>query len=209
LEIRQEVEVPVSLESGWDWKKLPYFLDDYFFLFSLNQSGMYWSNQFRELSYGSGFSIGFEGYMPLERIAFLNYGIHFTQRNFSHNLENAIGVRSSYLDFPIFVSYELPELRRYDFRFLLGGQTNFRLKSRIIGEYSSAVIEDPNSFNYDVNLFRSFDLGFLFGLSAEYENIYIRARSYVGVNKLMETEQGSMNSFSLDFGYFLTRRFRR
>jgi hypothetical protein len=187
-------------------KQLPYFLDDVMLIVGLNRSGLYFSDQFRDLSYGSGYNIGAEGYLPLGKITFLNYGVHFSQRSFYHLPDSKVKFDNYYLDFPVYVSFSLPELKRIDWRFFLGTQLTYRLSSSQVGEYP---ILGEDFFQFEVRRFKNLDGGMTFGLSAEARDFFFRLRSYVGVNNLDELDQGTMNSFNVELGYFLFRKYRK
>ena len=186
------------------WSNLPYFMDDLKVMIGFNRSGIYWSDQFRDLSYGSGLLFGIEGFIPMGNISFFHYGMHFSTRNFSHLSQ--VSFRTNHLDFPIFASFSLPEFRSIDWRFLLGTQLSARVGASQSGVYP---IGPQDQFQFDTNDFKNFDGGMFFGLSAEKNDFYFRLRSYVGVNKLDRKDQGGMNAFYIDFGYFLFRRYRQ
>jgi hypothetical protein len=187
------------------WSNLPYFMDDIMIIGGLNSSGIYWSNNFRELSYAGGFQLGVEGIMPIGNITFVDFGFQYAQRNFIHDV-NSIKFTNHFLDFPVYVSFALPELRRIDWRFFLGTQLSYRLNSTQSGDY---ITIDPDFFQYDISRFKRFDLGMTFGLSGEVKDIYFRLRSFVGVNNLDNLEQGAMNSFYIEMGHFLFRKYRK
>lgn len=187
-------------------KALPYFLDDVMIVGGINRSGLYFSDQFRELSYGNGYNIGAEGYLPLGKITFLNYGMHFSQRTFYHFQNSKVRFDNHYLDFPLYVSFSLPELKRIDWRFFLGTQVTYRLSFNQVGEYPFLV---DDFFQFKGRRFKNLDGGMTFGLSAEARDFFFRLRSYVGVNNLDELDQGAMNSFNIELGYFLFRKYRK
>jgi hypothetical protein len=190
--------------KGRKISKLPYFMDDLMIIGGLNRSGLYFSDNFRDLSYGSGFQLGIEGFLPLGNITFFDYGIQYAQRNFKHD-SNDILFKNHFLEFPIYVSFALPELRRIDWRFFLGTQLTYRLSSSQSGSY---VLLDSNTFTFDPQRFKRLDGGMTFGLSAEANDIYMRVRSFVGVNNLDRNDQGAMNAFYIEVGYFLFRKYR-
>jgi hypothetical protein len=187
------------------WHNLPYFMDDITLIAGLNYGGIYMSNHYREMSYASGFQIGVESYVPVARIVFVNYGLHYAQRNFQYQGRLT---QNSFLDFPVFASFELPELRSVDLRFLLGGQVSYRLSSKTENPFA----QEPSStgvFPSKPDEYKHFDLGWTFGISGEYRSVYFRLRSYVGLNNIDPRDQGSLNSFHLDVGYFLFRGLRK
>lgn len=188
--------------------KIPFVFDDFSVIGGGNMAGLYWSNNYKDLNYSAGYNVGLQAYFPLNRIAFFNYGVLFSQRNFSHSNEN-IRYKNHFIDVPLFFSYTLPALQNYDFRFLLGAQVSYRTMSEHAGHYSSLISDNPDHFTYDIDQFRKWDYGWTFGVSSEFNNFYLRLRSFVGLNKLMDTEQGSMNSFHVDVGYFIIRSLRK
>lgn len=206
-----QINIPGSMsiaESGNEYLNIPFIFDDFSLIAGGNTAGLYWSNNYKDLSYSAGYNLGIQAYFPLNRIAFFNYGVLFSQRNFSYSDAN-IKYRNHFIDIPLFFSYTLPVLQNYDCRFLLGTQISYRTSSDQIGEYSSLILDDPDYFKYDIGQFRKWDYGWTFGVSAEFNHFYLRLRSFVGLNKLMNTEQGSMNSFNIDVGYFIIRSLRK
>lgn len=187
-------------------KSLPYFLDDVMIVGGINRSGLYFSDQFRELSYGNGYNIGFEGYLPLGKITFWNYGVHFSRRSFHHFQGSKVRFDNQYLDFPLYVSFGLPELKSIDWRFFLGAQITYRLSSNQNGEYP---ILGEDFFYFELTRFKNLDGGMTFGLSGEAKDFFFRLRSYVGVNNLDDFDQGAMNTFQIEMGYFLFRKYRK
>ncbi|PRY85703.1 outer membrane protein with beta-barrel domain [Mongoliibacter ruber] len=198
----QEIE---ETENILDLSNLPYFLNDVMIIGGVNSSGIYWSNHFRDLTMAGGFNLGLEGFIPLGQVSFIDYGVHFAQRNFRHSQQNIL-IKNNHLDFPLYVSFMLPELRTIDWRFFLGTQFSYRLSSNLSENYSPFIMND---FQYDPQRFNRFDTGMTFGLSGEVGNFFFRARSYVGVSKLDRAEQGAMFSMMLEGGYFLFRNYRR
>ncbi|MGY6741426.1 MAG: outer membrane beta-barrel protein [Cecembia sp.] len=191
-------------EKQSKWSNLPYFMDDLKVIVGVNRSGIYWSDQFRDLNYGSGVLLGLEGFIPMGNISFFHYGMHYSTRNFSHL--DQVSFRTNHLDFPIFASFSLPEFRSIDWRFLLGTQLSARVGASQSGVYP---VGPQDQFQFDTNDFKNFDGGMLFGLSAEKNDFYFRLRSYVGVNKVDRKDQGGINVFYIDFGYFLFRQYRQ
>jgi hypothetical protein len=184
---------------------LPYFLDDVMILAGVNSGNVYWSNHFRELRSSGGFQIGLEGFVPLGQVTFIDYGIHFAQRNFRHGRQDIV-FRNNYLDFPLYASFMLPEFRSIDWRFFLGTQFSYMLSTSQSEEYLPGGFDD---FQYDPSRFNRFDTGMTFGLSVERGNFFIRLRSFVGISRVDRMDQGGMNAFYLEGGYFLFRRFRQ
>ncbi|GHB27284.1 hypothetical protein GCM10008106_05020 [Mongoliitalea lutea] len=203
-ETEDEKDSEKEKKESTKWGNLPYFMDDIKLVAGLNRGGVFWSDEFRNLSYGSGYQLGLEGFLPMGKISFFHYGMHYSARTFNHL--NQVDFRTNHLDFPIFASFGLPEFTSIDFRFLLGTQLSARIGGRQIGTYSSL---GNDQFLFDVNEFKSLDGGMFFGLSGEQKDFYFRVRSYIGVNNLDRRDLGSLNAFYIDFGYFLFRRYRQ
>ncbi|WP_026999965.1 hypothetical protein [Eisenibacter elegans] len=88
---------------------MSFILDDTYFIGGVNSSGIYYSNNFRNLSYKPGFSLGVEQYFPLKGKVFLSSGFNISQRNFSFLKEEPnIEVNNLYLDLPLTAAFELP-----------------------------------------------------------------------------------------------------
>jgi hypothetical protein len=190
--------------------KLSIMLDDTYLIGGVNTSGIYYSNNFRDLSYKPGFSFGVEQYFPLKGKVFISSGLSISQRNFSFLKEvPRIDVNNLYLDLPLTAAFELPVMRNLDFRIFFGTVVAFRLNSNIVGDYGEVVIQNPDVFLYQNNDFHSVDFGWHFGLSAEYRNILFRFRSYSGFVKFDNKDQGMMSSFNLEIGYFLFRSIKK
>ncbi|MCC5930625.1 MAG: outer membrane beta-barrel protein [Cyclobacteriaceae bacterium] len=189
------------LKSG----QLPYFLDDVMFIIGINRSGLYYSQHYRDLDYKSGFSLGLEGYSPVFDKATFHYGILFSQLGF-YQKSSDITFDTYHLEFPVFLAYELPAFRQFEWRLIVGSQVNTRIGSSQNGSY--LIFNPEETFIYNTRGFRRMDWGFTFGLSAEYNNFYVRLRSFSGVVKLVRQDQAMMNSWSMEIGYFIFRRFR-
>ncbi|WP_194774484.1 outer membrane beta-barrel protein [Pararhodonellum marinum] len=198
LTVKDEIKVK-------NWNNLPYFMDDLMLIVGLNRGGIHFSNEFKDLSFASGYQIGVEGFLPLGNITFFDYGIHFSNRNFIHNPQDIL-FESYFLDLPIYVSFSLPELRSIDLRLLLGAQFSSRLGTRQSKPY---VLNDPEMFYYIPSQFKNFDFGMTFGLSGEVGDFYGRLRGYVGANNFYSQEQGAYSAFSIEMGYFIFRRYRK
>jgi hypothetical protein len=195
-------------ENGKKTKNLPYFMDDIQIIAGANFSGIFFSSNYRNLTYLPGYQVGIEKYFPMARTLFISVGPHYTQRNFKHKIDN-VRFTNHYLDLPIFFSFELPEFRSIDFRFVLGTQLSYRISSNQFGEYSTETLNNPDAYTYKTGNLNSFDIGWAFGLSAEYKNIFFRLRSYIGTTNIAKKEPGTLNSFNLDVGYFIFRPFRK
>ncbi|MBX2961785.1 MAG: hypothetical protein KF687_04680 [Cyclobacteriaceae bacterium] len=187
-----------------NWNNLPYSFDDIAFMVGVTNSSLYYSNYFRELSFTPGFIIGAEDFFPVFDKAFLHVGLKYAQLGFEHTPYNVVFTTHN-IDIPLFLSYELPELRSFDLRLLFGSRFLFRTGSNTKGTYPTS----PEIFRFNPTQFSNFDFGFVFGLSAEYKNFYSSARGYTGFIKLIPSDTGMNNSFSLEVGYFIFRNLRK
>lgn len=191
------------------FEDIPYYADDFLITAGLNNGGLYFNKNNFETTYGYGSHFGVEHYQSLGMNLFANYGLHFNNTNFRQ--------RSTDMDFslyrlelPFFVSYEIPELRKFDFRFLLGGQFSYLLNATRSRDYTQEEITGDNTiFIYDPSGFRRFDMGLFFGLSMEIDNYYFRIGSTINVNKLDPNEQGMIHSLHLTVGVFPFRYLRK
>lgn len=188
-------------------KKLPYFMDDVMVVGGINQSGLYFSNNYRNLAYQTGFNIGFEKYFPMPRVLFISTGVHYTHRNLRHKVNNVIFI-NRYIDLPAFFTFALPEFRKVDFRFLVGTQLSFKLNSKQVNQYTSDNISNDAVTTYSKSDFNVFDIGWVFGASAEYQNFIFRLRSNIGTTNFIKRDPGSFNTVTFDVGYFIFRPFR-
>lgn len=185
-------------------------LDDLFIVGGVNVGGIYYSNNFRNLSRLTGFSIGLEQYFPLSRKVLLSSGFNITERNFNFSQGNAkIGVNALYLDLPLTASFELPVTHKAEFCVFVGMVASLNLNASINGNYEDLIANNPNTFIYETKDFHTGDFGWHFGLSAEYKNFLVRARSYSGFIKLDKKDQGMQSSLSIEIGYFMFRKFKR
>ncbi len=202
-----------SINSRFNFDFLEYMIEDTYFTVGINRGGVFWSNHYSDLSDGNGFNFGIETYTPLMNKSFLNFGILFSQKRFSHlpkgfSENHRIEFQNNTLEFPLFASFELPVLREYDFRFNLGVQFNYRLSTNRVNEYQEEVTNSDVFFYPIDGRYKNFDGGMLFGLSAERNNFYFRLRSASGSNNFYSSEQGMLHAFYIDFGYFLFRKLR-
>ena len=189
-----------------------YVLDDIFFVAGINRGGVFWSNHYASLNDENGFNIGVETYTPVSNKVFLNYGLGYTQRSFSHSIKfedvsTNVLFQNHFIEVPLYFSFELPVFREFDFRFNLGAQFAYRLSTSQKKEYPSAYLDNGN-FAYNINAFNSFDGGMNFGLSAEYNGFYLRLRNASGNASIYRNEQGMLHAFYIDFGYFFIRKIR-
>ncbi|HMQ06058.1 MAG TPA: outer membrane beta-barrel protein [Saprospiraceae bacterium] len=201
-----QVSIDTMEYEGTSISKYSYFLNDTYLTFGINLSGIYYSNNFRQLSYATGFGFGLEHYIPTTYKFFINAGANLSNRAFIHRYSNQgiLRYQSIYFDIPITASFELPILREYDFRMILGLFGSTRIASWTNNTYTPDYIRNGN-FTYDNNHFNRFDFGWLFGASIEYKNYMLRIRGFSGWNNLQKNEQGMINTFTFDVGYFLFR----
>lgn len=184
---------------------LSFLLDDTYLVGGVIMSGIYYSNNYRNLTYKPGFMIGAEYFIPIQASILASTGFNINQRNFAYKAyTNTIRYQNLYLDIPLTVSYPLPISRKYDVRLLLGGYGSVRLHTRQKGQYPEGFHNDDN-FIYSPNNFRRLDFGWLFGVSVEYSRYIARIRSFSGFIKLDPKDQGMLNCFNLELGYFLFR----
>jgi hypothetical protein len=190
--------------------KIARFAEDIYFLAGTNTGGLRSSNNFRYLRYGYGFTLAVEKYYPIGKQVFFYTGINYSKRSFYYEpAEGKLKLCSSFVEIPLLFSYEMPALRRYDFRFLLGSMTSFRLKSQIKGDYEGILNRNPEVFQYRVSDFQKLDFGWVFGCSFEYRNFFLRFRNFTGLVKIDRKEQGMYHSLHLDFGIFPFRNIFR
>lgn len=187
---------------------LPYFFDDLLVTGGFNMNGIYYSYYYKELSYLPGYQVGIENFYPILKKGFLHYGIVYAGRGLKHDAHGII-FRTHYLDFPLYVSYELPALQTIDFRVLFGTQFSALLGASQSKNYNELYNGENEFYQYNPQQFRKLDAGFNFGFSAEYKDVFFRVRTFVGLAKLMPNEQGMNNAFMFDVGYFPFRKFRK
>jgi hypothetical protein len=188
-------------------KNLPLFFDDFIVVGGLNYGGLYMTKQKNELSYRTGFHLGFEHYQPIGKKVFLHYGLSFMQKGFRYQQEKIDWAINS-IQGLTYASYELPALRNYDFRFLLGLHYSYNFNWYPSTTYSDEVRSNPDLFFYDRNKFQNFDFGLFFGLSFERDNYYMRLGSTIGHVNLVNNDQGMFHSLQMSFGYLIFRGVR-
>jgi hypothetical protein len=191
-----------------------YLIDDIYITAGINRGGIFYSNYYQELKYKNGLQFAMNTYTPISDKAFLNGGIGFAHRGFLHQPRYEeerydIDFTTNFLEIPIYVSYELPEFSRVDFRFYLGAQFNFLLYKNQNNSYPEGMLNNPNVFMYNTDRFKTFDAGFRFGVSAEYNDFILQFSSFSGVNNIYSSEQGMLNTFNIDIGYFFMRKIRK
>jgi hypothetical protein len=195
-------------------------LEDIFVSAGINRGGIMFSNYHRELRDNNGFQFGVETYVPIQNKIFLNTGLIFVQNRFGHQSSadsqgNIIVFSNNDIQMPIFGSFEMPIMRKFDFRFLLGIHLSYRLWTSQSFPYSEEVVgngayHDGGNFHYpDSRQLKRFNGGMHFGLSWEYDNYYFRLRSNSSFNNLYSSEQGMPHAFHIDFGFFPIRYFNR
>jgi hypothetical protein len=184
-----------------DLSNLPYIMDDLMIIAGFNQTTMMYSIDHRSIRYGGGFQLGSEVYIPVLEKAFFHVGANYALRRF----ENGVNTYSMHrLEVPLFLAYELPEFRQFDWRFLIGFQLNGNLTNQEAGPDGSLA-----DARYRSRDFRFFDFGLIGGLSAEFKEFYFRLRAYSGTRSLISEDSGAIAFFQFDFGYFIFRKFRK
>lgn len=190
---------------GIDFSRKSYLLGDLAVIVQGNRSGVGMSRVFRELGFSNGFGMSIESYAPIMPMAFLNYGIGYSNKGFRFSpdeLDSDVHFRMNFIEVPLFLSYELPELRAVDFRFLIGTQLSYMFGANQNGDYSPSLLENRTLHIYDAENFTPFDFGLLFGMSFEYKAFYLRFKGVVGTVMLDAPNTGQFNAFSLDVGVF-------
>ncbi|MCH8554054.1 MAG: outer membrane beta-barrel protein [Schleiferiaceae bacterium] len=182
-------------------------LDDTYVFGGAGLTGIYYSNNFRHLSYTSGWVGGIEQVLPFGRKTMVATGLSVASRNALYQPgKKKVQLNNIYLDIPLSTNLELPILRPLDFRIIFGANAAFRIYSNITGDYDGVFAEVPEAHFYQTENFQNFDFGWFFGLSLQYKKFVFRARSYSGFGKLDRTEQGMLNSFTFEVGYYLFRK---
>jgi hypothetical protein len=195
-------------QQKFNWNKVPYFVDDLLLTAGVNRSGLYYTRNYLELTHKNGFQMGIENYYPLTEKAFIHYGIQYAQRGFNHKLYD-VSFTTHYIDMPLYLAYELPALRSFDWRLFVGTQLSFLTKTSMKGDYSELLNGTEDKYLYNGSQFQNYDWGFCFGLSMEYDQFYSRLRIFNGVVKLAPDDQGMNSAFYIEFGYFLFRKMRK
>lgn len=190
---------------GIDFSRKSYLLGDLAVTIQGNRSGVGMSRAFRELGFNNGFGVSIESYTPVMPMAFFNYGIGYSNKSFRFSPEEQdvdVHFKLNFIEVPLFLSYELPELRSVDFRFLIGTQLSYMFGANRHGEYSTSMLENRTLHVFNEENFTPFDFGLLFGLSFEYKAFYLRCKGVVGTVMLDAPNTGQFNAFSLDIGVF-------
>lgn len=203
-----EDSVKSKKKSPWiNWRYLPFMFDDMTLIVGINRSGLFYTENYRELSHVGGYTIGVEDFIPVFERAFFHFGVKYARRGFEHS-RHSIKFKTHNIDMPLFLSYELPAMRMYDLRLLFGTQTTYRTGSTMQGVYPATSPTGP-FYRYMPTSFRHFDFGFTFGLSAEHNDFYFRLRGFSGFVNIMPDDTGMNSSFSLEIGYFILRNLRQ
>jgi hypothetical protein len=206
LSAQNESKDPVFFSAA-DKSELQFFLEDTYLFGGINSSGIFYSNNFRHLSYIPGFNFGVEHYRPLKGKVFLSTGINFSQRGFLyHPAPFEVRAHNYYLELPVQTAFEIPIFRHLDFRIFFGASAGVRTHTTSSSNLESLSETYSPPFLYEPERFSRFDFGWNFGLSAEYNNFIFRFRSFSGFSKLDPKDQGMMNSFQFEVGYFLFRK---
>jgi hypothetical protein len=197
--------------SNLNWNNLPYFMDDLMLVGGLNRTGIHYSNHFRQLRVDNGFNLGFENYVPMLPKAFLHYGLFFNHASIRYTATDDRNgtIKLNKLDIPVFMAYELPVFRQFDWRFFLGAQVSYRIGGASVNlPPAEGITTMPIVSAFDPTRFQRFDLGMNFGLSMEYNSWYGRIRNFTGTRKLDVNDTGMLNSWHIEVGYFLFRNLR-
>ncbi|MFQ3574808.1 MAG: outer membrane beta-barrel protein [Cytophagales bacterium] len=187
--------------------KVAIFFDDVYFLAGVSTSNLYYSKLFRNLAYAPGFNFGIEKYFPMYGLMFMSTGLNMTERNFFYKTNaQTEKIKSLYLNIPISFAFELPVLKKFDFRFLLGANLGTRLNS--VTSQTFHILSDSSEVRFQPKNFHDVDFGWFFGFSAEHRDFFFRSRSYYGFVKFERADQGMMHTFNFDAGFFLFRRLK-
>ena len=204
-EVPQSVEL-FSTPSDKLFKRLPYFFDDIMVVFGVSNSGVYYTPNYESLAHVPGLKLGLESYFPVFPRAFLHFGVLGNRRGFEHASAGRT-FNSLFIEMPLFLSYELPELEFMDWRFIAGTKFAYLMSTESL-DSGAGHQEAEDLFHYDPESFNHLDWGFYVGMSFEKRNFYLRISSYTGVVKLVPTDQGMRAEFSLDLGFFPFRSLR-
>jgi len=195
-----------------DFSRVSYLLGDVMVVGNYCRSFVGMSRDYQDLTAAHGYGISFESYTPLMPKAFLNYGVGYTNKGFTHTpppLGQAIDYRLHYVEVPFYLSYELPELRDLDLRFCIGGQLSYLAHATSTGSLDELRAMEYSRHIFEPDGFTRLDLALLFGLSIERGRFFSRARGVVGSAMVSPPNTGQMTAFYLDLGYFPFRRSQR
>lgn len=211
VEMLTDIKTVDTLEGhskkNLNWGNMPFIFDDLMIIGGINKSNIHYSQNYRELGDINGFNVGLEVYTPVWEKAYLHIGTQIARRGFTHTM-HSVEFRTTHIDIPMFLSYELPPFPKYDIRLLIGSQFSFRTSTNQIGGYSTNST-NINDFHYKPDDFRDFDWGMTWGLSGEINKFTLRLRSYIGLTKVVRSDQGMNSAFMIEGGYFLFRGMRK
>lgn len=187
-------------------QSLAFLKDDFYLGSGLNISGMYSSRFKNQTSNGVGFQFFTGAYVPFNNNIFLHGQLGISRLNFSHfPADSRVNLNLTFLEVPLFFSAQLPISNDFETRLLLGWQANLLLGKSVQGSYSQDWIENNSFYFNQSNLLRS-DFGFYFGLAAEYKRFMFRASGFTGINNIIQSDTGMINTFKLDIAYFIFRK---
>ncbi|HMP29651.1 MAG TPA: outer membrane beta-barrel protein [Saprospiraceae bacterium] len=205
--LSQDFSIDSLVDLNIYQNRYEYLLDDSYMVIGVNSAGIYSSNNFRNLSYAPGLSIGLEQLYPLGKNIVLNGGIHFIQKNFNfESSQTKINLSNIYFEIPATAALELPIFKDFDLRLLFGATAGLRIHSNVRGNYNQILVANPEAFVYNTIDYNRFDFGWHFGLGMEYKDYIFRIRSYSGFAKLDKKDQGMLNTFQFEVGYYLFRK---
>ena len=186
----------------------PFLLDDLMLAGGLNFGGIYMSQYPLELTYRGGYHFGLGHYQSIGKKVFLNYAFMYSQKGFNHHVGEKIRFTLNTWEVLTFAAYELPVLRDYDFRFLLGAHYNYFANLGQDRPYPDSRIENEG-FMYSNHNLRKHDFGLFFGLSLERDDYYFRLSSTVGHVNVVNNDQGMFQNLNITVGYFPFRHYRQ
>lgn len=198
-------------ESPTFWKKagqsLRYAKEDVNIGFGMNSSGVYTSKYRHDLSMGAGFQFFAGAYLPYADNMFLHVQLGLSFQQFQQKAgDNSLNFSMLFLELPVYISAQLPMSNSFESRFLLGWQSNLMLNATQKGEYPEFWGDDDSRLIYNTADFMRVDFGLYFGFAAEYRRWMIRTSCHVGINSLINSDTGMLNTFKLEIGYFLFRK---
>lgn len=193
------------------WQKakqsLRYAKEDVNLGFGINSSGIYTSKYRRELSMGTGFQAFAGAYLPYADNMFVHAQLGVSYQQFQHQAgANKLNFDLLFIELPIFISAQLPMSDKLETRFLLGWQSNLLVHASQRGQYPDYWNDDDSRLTYNTADFMRVDFGLYFGFAAEYKRWMFRASSHVGINSLINTDTGMLNTYKFEIGYFLFRK---
>lgn len=173
----------------------------------MNSSGVYTSKYRHDLSMGAGFQFFAGAYLPYADNMFLHVQLGLSFQQFQQKAgDNSLNFSMLFLELPVYISAQLPMSNSFESRFLLGWQSNLMLNATQKGEYPEFWGDDDSRLMYKTADFMRVDFGLYFGFAAEYRKWMIRTSCHVGINSLINSDTGMLNTFKLEIGYFLFRK---